>query len=587
MSALFTSVNPGFLLLLTGLIGGLLPVKPLRQGLMILAPVLGIIMLTQAPRDLDLATGQALGLELVLYRVDSLNFLFGLAFLVAAFLHAIYALHNDDRLHDGAAMFYAGTAVSACFAGDLVSLFIFWELTAVASVFLVLRARTRAAYNAGMRYLVVQVLSGVLFLDGIAYVYKKTGSLDLSAFGSLDAPGAKYILLAVAIKAAFPLLHNWVQDAYPKATIVGGVVLSAFTTKLAVLMLARLYPGLDMLIWIGVLMAVFPIFFAILEDDLRRVLAYGLNSQIGFMVCAVGLGDLSTRLGQMALNAAAAHAFVHIIFSSLLFMSIGAVLYRTGTAKASELGGLYRRMPFTALFGLVGAAAIAAVPMFSGYVAISQITSTVAQAGPVMAWLGLVFASAGVWVHSGLKVPYTAFFGRDRGHRVAEAPFNMLLAMGIAAAICILAGLPVVGGFGYGWLYSLLPFPDHAAGFRPYSAGQVIAQLQLLVAGIAAFMLLRRFGLYPGERAGTVLDTDWIYRRLAYGLAIWADAVWEKAGPAILAAFGAVSARAYDRIEAAFSPRGVLSRGPLTGGMAIWTAALLGFALLLAFITVN
>ncbi len=587
MNALLTQLNPGFLLVFAGLVGCFLPIRQVRQAMMILAPVIGIIMLALAPRELDLATASALGHELVLYRVDNLNFVFGLAFLVAALLNAIYALHTDDRLHDGMAMAYAGAAVAASFAGDLMTMFIFWELTAISSVFLILRAGTRAAYNASMRYLVIQILSGVLLLDGIAYVEKSTGSLDIVAFQSLDAPGAMFMLFAIGIKAAFPLMHNWLQDAYPKATVVGAVVLSAFTTKLAILMLARMFPGLETLIWIGAAMAVFPIFFAIIENDLRRVLSYSVNVQIGFMVCAIGVADLSSQAGQLALNAAAAHAFVHIIFHALLFMAVGAVLYRTGTAKVSELGGLYKSMPFTALYCLVGAASISSVPLFAGFVTWSAMMSAVAQEGQLVAWAVLLFASAGVLAHSGIKVPYSAFFGRDSGRRVKEAPFNMLLAMGLAATLCILIGLPFVGGIGYGWLYSLLPYPDVALNYKPYTTGNILTQMQLLVLAILAFMLLKRLALYPCERPGTILDTDWIYRKLGYGFAGWAAAVWQKAGPAMSSVAAGVSGRAYQRIEAAFSPRGVLSRGSLTGGMAIWTAALLGAVLLLAFVSVS
>lgn len=581
MSALLGTVNPGFVLILAGLIGMAVPVRRVRQGLMIAAPILGILMLTQADRAVDLMTANFLALDLVFYRVDSLNFIFGLAFLIAALLNAVYALHTDDRLQDGMAMTFAGAAVAAAFAGDLMTLFIFWEITTISSVFLILRAGTRAAYFASMRYLAIQILSGVLLLDGIAYVHKTTGSLTLDAFASLDDPGALFILLAVGIKAAFPFLHNWLQDCYPKATVVGAVVLSAFTTKLAVLTCARLFPGFEILIWIGAAMTVFPVFFAVIENDLRKVLAYSLNSQVGFMICAIGVGT------PLALNGAAAHAFAHIIYMGLLFMSMGAVLYRTGTVRASELGGLYRSMPFTALFCLIGAASISAFPLFSGFVAKSLTMSAVAYEGYVVAWLMLLFASVGVLQHSGIKIPYFAFFGHDSGKRVKEAPFNMLLAMGLAAAICILIGLPSFAGIGYGWLYSLLPYPDMAGQYEPFTADHVLTQMQLLVLAVLAFILIKRFGLYPTERPGTILDTDWTYRKLGYGFARWAGAVWAKAGPAMSDVAGTVGMRAFRRIEMAFSPHGLTSKGLLTGGMAIWTAALLGLTLLLSFITVR
>lgn len=586
MSFLAT-INPGFILIFAGLVGLFVPLRQIRHALMIIAPVVGILALALADMNLDLATARALGLDLVLYRVDTLNYLFGLAFLIAALLQAIYALHTDDRFQDGMAMTFAGTAISAVFAGDLMTLFIFWELTAISSVFLILKAQTKAAYNAAMRFLGLQILSGVMLLDGMVYVQKKTGTLDLKAFESVADPGANFILVAIAIKAAFPLLHNWMQDSYPKATVVGTVALSAFTSMLAVLVAARLFPGVDMLIWIGALMAVFPIIFAVLVNDLRKVLAYGVNSQVGLMICAVGLADLALPSGQLALNGAVGLAFVHVIFTVLLFMATGAVLHRAGTIRASELGGLYKSMPFTAVFCLVGAASMAAVPFFSGFAAQTLILDSALQSGGLTIWLMLLFASAGVVLHAGLKVPYCAFFSRDKGLRVAEAPFNMLFAMGLAALVTLAVGLPSFAGIGHGWLYDLLPYPGVARSHQPFEMTDILSQLQLLSLGVLAFLLLRRIGLYPLERAGTVLDFDWTYRWAGYGVAKWAGTVWTKAVPAVTRFFGAVGHAGFKRLENAFSPQGQLSRGGLNGDIAIWAAALLGAALLLSFISVN
>ncbi|MEL6324896.1 MAG: proton-conducting transporter membrane subunit, partial [Pseudomonadota bacterium] len=344
---LLASLNPGFVLILAGLIGFFVPVQRVRQGLAIGAPLLGLLLLVSAPQDTVLAQTEILGLTLILYEVTNLNFIFALAFLIAALLNAIYALHQDSALEDSAALVYSGAAIAAALVGDLMSLFIFWELTAVSSVFLILATRTRAAYGAAMRYLGVQILSGVLLLYGATQYFQARGTLEIAAFDTLSEPGALLIFFAVGIKAAFPLLHNWLQDSYPKATVVGAVVLSAFTTKLAVYALARMFPGQEALVWIGAVMTVFPVFFAVIENDLRKVLAYSLNNQVGFMVCAVGVGS------QLAINGAAAHAFAHIIYKGLLFMSMGAVLYRVGTTKATELGGLYKSMPWTTLFCLI------------------------------------------------------------------------------------------------------------------------------------------------------------------------------------------------------------------------------------------
>lgn len=590
MPAFLADLNPGWLLILAGIAAMFVRMRAARQVITIAVPLIAILMLATTQHGVDHLTWNTLGIDMSFYRVDSLNFLFGLAFLIASLLNAIYALHTDNRLQDGMAMAYAGAAVSATFAGDLMTLFIFWEITAVTSVLLILQAGTRAAYFASMRYLGIQVLSGVLLLNGIAYVWQATGSLSLQAFTSLNDPGALLIFIAFGIKAAFPFMHNWLQDSYPKSTVVGAVILSAFTTKLAVYAFARFFPGFDALIWIGAVMTCFPVFFAVIENDLRKVLAYSLNNQVGFMICAIGVGTAGVG-NALALNGATAHAFAHIMYKALLFMSVGAVLYRTGTAKASELGGLYRSMPWTALFCIIGGLSISAFPFFSGFVAKSLTMSAVAAEGVsnpamVVVWLMLLFASAGVLEHSGIKIPYFAFFGHDSGKRVKEAPFNMLLAMGMAAFLCIAVGLPaLLPGLGYQWLYGLLPYPIEAAGYQPFTLEHILTQMQLLVLATFAFILLQRLHLYPAEKPGVILDTDWLYRKAGYGAVRWIDTVWAKLGPAMTAVFRSMMERSYTRMVALFSPRGVLARNGTSSGMTIWTTVILALVLLVSYLT--
>jgi multicomponent Na+:H+ antiporter subunit D len=288
------------------------------------------------------------------------------------------------------------------------------------------------------------------------------------------------------------------QDAYPAATVTGTVVLSAFTTKMAVYALARGFPGNELLIYVGAIMTLFPIFFAEIENDLRRVLSYSLNNQLGFMVVGVGVGT------PLALNGTAAHAFCHILYKALLFMSVGAVLYRTGTSKASELGGLYKTMPRTMVFCVVGAASISAFPLFSGFVAKSLILDAAASEGRLIVWLVLLVASAGVLSHSGIKIPYFTFFAHDSGKRPAEAPVHMQWAMGITAFLCIAIGIFP------GALYALLPYDVE---FHPYTASHVLAQMQLLCFALLAFVWLMKSGLHPPEVRAINLDADWIYRR--------------------------------------------------------------------------
>lgn len=518
------NTNPGFFIIAAALLMPMARDVVTRAILLVGGPGVALVALINAKGlSLNLSTVHVLGLDLVLYRPDSLSFVFGLAFIIAAAIVGVYSLHRRDPLQDTTAMIYAGAAVMAVFVGDLISLFLAWELTAIASVFQVLAARTRESGRAAMRYLVFQIGSGLLVMVGVCLFAATVGKTQFALIapslaglpvGVMDigAPGALFLLAGFGIKAAFPLVHNWMQDAYPKASETGTVVLSIFTTKLAVYALARYFAGLEALVWIGAVMAVFPVFFAVIENDLRKTLVYSLNSQIGFMVCAVGMGT------QLAVNGVAAHAFASVMYQSLLFMGMGAVLFRTGTAKASELGGLHRAMPWTALFTLVGAASISALPLFSGFVAKSmEMSAAHADHRLMIVWLMLLFGSVGAVVHSGLRVPYFTFFGRDSGKRPQEAPFNMLLAMGIAAALCILVGLSP------GWLYQFLPYQEAAIAYLEselWAPVHVIQQFELLVFAALAFMLLLWRKAYPADQAGIVLDAEWLWRRGAQEL--WA-----------------------------------------------------------------
>jgi multicomponent Na+:H+ antiporter subunit D len=490
--------------------GFLLPCVPaaLRGAIGVAAPVLAFAQLLSIGSGYRLDV-DAFGVTLALVRTDPLSLAFGYVFTIAVFLNGLYSWHVRRGIEQPAALVYAGSALAAIFAGDLLSLFIFWELSAVASVLVIWAGGTPRAYRAGMRYLTVQLASGMLLAAGAALRYAETGSLAFDAIG-LASPGGLLLFVAFGIKCAFPLLHNWLQDAYPEASATGTVVLSAFTTKIGIYALARGFPGEELLIYIGATMAVFPIFFAVIENDLRRVLAYSLNNQLGFMVVGIGLG---TELG---LNGAVAHAFADILFKGLLFMSMGAVLLRAGSVKATDLGGLYKSMPLTTIFCIVGAASISAFPLFSGFVTKSMIMTSAAEEGYSVVWLLLLFASAGVFHHAGIKIPFFAFFAHDSGIRCKEAPLHMLIAMTLAAALCIGIGVYPAA------LYAILPLPMN---YEPYTSTHVLAQLQLLVFSALAFSWLMRNGIYPPEIRSVNLDTDWLYRRLGMRFVKKTDAV--------------------------------------------------------------
>jgi multicomponent Na+:H+ antiporter subunit D len=536
-----------------------------RNLWLLAVPAAALVLLCWLPHG-DHGALRVFGMALNPLRLDKLSFVFGVIFHLAALLTAVYAWHLRDTLQQVAALVYAGAAVGALLAGDLVTLFVWWEITAIASVFLIWARRTERTYRVGLRYLAIQVTSGLLLLTGVILFWQSTGAV---AFDRMDlaGPAAWLIFLAFGIKCAFPLLHNWLQDAYPEATVTGTVVLSVYTTKLAVYALARGFPGTEELIWIGAAMALFPVFFAVIENDLRRVLSYSLNSQLGFMVCGVGIGT------ELALNGAVAHAFAGVLYQALLFMAMGAVLFRTGTVRASELGGLYKSMPWTAGFCIIGSLSISAFPLMAGFVTKSMILVAAAEEGRWRVWLALLAAATAAVYHSGIKTPFFSFFARDSGKRCAEAPPGMLIAMGLAAALCLGLGA---------WpqpLYALLP---HAVDFQPYTLTHVVTQLQLLLFAAAAFAFLYRRGGCPPEVRGLNLDSDWLYRRLLPAAARGALAMLTHLRDGLLAPALALLRAAGGRALAPVEPAGWLASPWSTSTMVGWVTVLLALYLAIA-----
>ena len=542
----------------------------LRNVIMVAIPIVSALHLWMVPEGVHLQFA-FLDYQLIPYRADKLSLMFGYVFHIAAFIAIIYSLHVRDTMQQVAAMMYAGSGLGAVFAGDLLTLFVFWELLAFTSVFLIWARRTPRAYVAGMRYLVIQVLSGVILLAGALFYAAENGSLEFGYIG-LDGIAGWLIFIAFGIKCAFPMAHNWLTDAYPEATVTGTVFLSAFTTKVAVYALARGYPGTELLVYIGAAMTCFPIFFAVIENDLRRVLAYSLINQVGFMVVGIGIGTA------LAINGAVSHAFNDVIFKGLLFMTMGAVLHMTGRINGSDLGGLYKTMPKTTVLCIVGAASISAFPLFSGFVSKSMVMSAALEEGFDWIWLMLLFASAGVFHHAGIKIPYFAFFAHDSGIRASDPPNNMLLAMLIAAVLCIAIGVYPAA------LYSLLPYDT---GYNPYDATHVLAQTQLLFFSALAFVWLNLGGLYPPELRSTNLDFDWIYRRLfPVALQKIFSVIWQAdhaLRQAFLARFNLSLAFISRRHEEGVS--GLLSRTYPVGSMVMWVSVILAAYLFLSFIT--
>jgi multicomponent Na+:H+ antiporter subunit D len=487
-------VHPGLVLIVGAWLLPLLP-RTARRVAMVLLPAIALVdCILMAPGTYGEV--RFLGVDLVFGRVDRLSLLFSYVFSLLAILGMVYALHVDDAAQHVAALTYAGAALGVTFAGDFLSLFLFWELMAVSATLLVWLRREPHAIAAGFRYALVHVFGGLCLLGGIVLHWSQTGSLtfaDMSPFAG--SPAFALILAAFLLNAAVPPLGAWLPDAYPEATATGAVFLTAFTTKSAVYALIRGYAGTEILVWWGAGMAVYGVVYAVLENDARRLLAYHIISQVGYMVCGVGIGTA------LALNGAAAHAFSHILYKALLFMGAGAVFQVTGLRRLSDMGGLHQTMPRTLALYMVGAFAISAVPLFSGFVSKAMVVSAAGESHRAAIFLLLTLASSGTFLHTGLKLPYYMFFGKDRAIRAHEPPSNMLVAMGAAAAACVLIGvIPSV-------LYSYLPYPTD---YAPYTLRHVTATLGLLgFTALGFFLLLKHLDPEPIIS----LDTDWFYRK--------------------------------------------------------------------------
>jgi len=553
---------PGLIMVFGALLIPLLGQRP-RLVVLLGLPVLTLGAVWGLPADASL---QLAFLDYTLEPVRSTaeGRLFATVFAIMAFAGGLYAHRQATTTELTAAFVYAGSAIGVTFAGDLLTLFVFWEVMALGSTLVVWSGGTQSAYRAGLRYLLIHLLGGVVLMVGIVAHAVDTGSLEFTAMQP-ESLGTWLILIGFLVNAGAPPLSAWIADAYPEASPSGTVFLSAFTTKTAVFALLVGFPGADILVPIGLYMVFYGIIYALLENDMRRILAYSIVNQVGFMVTAIGIGT------SIALNGAAAHAFAHIIYKALLLMSAGSVLLMTGKRKCTDLGGLFQSMPITAINGIIGAMAISAFPFTSGFVTKSLETQAAANEGMLLVWLLLLAASGGVFLHAGIKFPWFVFFQKDSGLRPPEPPVNLRLAMWIFSFLCLAIGIYPQP------LYAILPYP---VDYQPYTVGHLVTQFQvLLFAGFAFFVMLKLM-----RRTLTIsLDFDWFYRRVG-------PAVYRKVAEWVGAFDWAIRAQGQTLLSWALrgltrhhGSYGSLARTWPTGSMVLWAVAMLGLSLALYY----
>lgn len=492
-------VPPSFIFVVAAI-----PIPFLRDKIqriyVLVIPLIGIFNLFLMQEGLHWSV-DFLDQTLVLARVDKLSFLFALVFMILHFVGMLFANHIKEHWEHSTAFLYAGGTLGVVFAGDFLSLYFAWEFMAGASMCIIWNRMNKPSWRAGYRFILVHFTGGLFLLAGFIIHYRDTGSLE---FGHMGDGGLafNFVLIAFLVNAAVPPLSAWLSDSYPESTVTGTVFLSGFTTKSAVYVLARGYGGTEILVWMGVAMTLYGVIFAALENDIRRLLAYHVISQVGYMVAGVGIGT------ELAINGVCAHAFSHIIYKSLLFMGAGTVLHMAGTSKMTGLGGIYKYMKPTFILYMIGGLSISAFPLFNGFISKSMTVTAAAEDHRFTIWILLTLASCGTFLSIGLKLPYFTFLGKDSGLRPKAPPVNMIMAMGIAALLCIVFGIyPKL-------LYDLLPYN---VDYKPYTVSHVVSSLQMLLfTGLAFFFLIKK----AGSKSTISIDTDWFYRKASEGF-LW------------------------------------------------------------------
>jgi multicomponent Na+:H+ antiporter subunit D len=502
-----------------------------RRLVSLAAPLAALGMLLALPMGAT-AGFEALGHEFELLRLDGLARVYALAFIIYAFFAGIYAWEDSGAGPKVASLGLAGAGIGVTLAGDLLTLFFFWEWLTVSSLFLIWFGNTPGSWAAGFRYLVFHLAGAVVMLMGIL-LQMADGN---TTFGAMDTTqlSAWLILVGMVTNAAVPPLHAWLSDAYPRASIYGTVFLAAFTTKSAVYALTRGFAGLELLVWAGTIMSLFAVTYAIMENNIRRLLSYHIISQVGFMVTGVGLGTA------LSLNGASAHAFSHIFYKGLLMMSAGAVIYATGREKLTDLGQLHRPLRWTLVLMMVGAFSISGMPLLNGFVSKSMTISAAAYQDRAPIELLLLVVSMGTFLSVALKMPWFTFFSTDQGARVIRpVPPSMYIGMGLSALLCVVTGI-LPGPT----LYALLPFD---ATYQPFTAHHFVEMLQLLAGTALGFWLLR---VKLGGAPTVTMDTDLLYRRPIQWAVDGAGAAFEAGGRHAKAATGGVITGSWQAMRA-------------------------------------
>ncbi|WP_335999486.1 Na(+)/H(+) antiporter subunit D [Halorientalis halophila] len=446
------------------------------------------------------------GFDAVLFNVDVFSRLMGLIFGFIGAAAVAYSWASDaDAVQTAFALSYVGTSLGAVFGGDWLTLIFFWELMAVTSTLLVWYYGGEAV-RAAFRYALLHGIGGTLLLGAVIWHFAEVGSFLFSAAeGGMAGPVAPVLAaLGMGVNVGFVGLHAWLPDTYPRPHVAASVFLCVFTTKTGVYGLFRAFPEGELAVaYMGGAMAVFGASMALLQNDMRRLLSYHIQSQVGYMVAGVGIA------GHLATAGAFGHVFNHILYKSLLFMTVGVVIYRTGQESLKKVGGLGRQMPITAITFFVAALSIAGFPGFNGFVSKGMVIVAAHYKHYDLLWYLLLAGGVGTFL-SFIKLGYYAFIHGEYEGTVKDASLGQSVPMVAVAGLCILFGLYPPA------LYEILPGITEVHGldavlggteFHPFSFSHLIEGVALAAAGVIGFVLLKT----PLSRVGKIPDVDRLY----------------------------------------------------------------------------
>lgn len=582
---------PSLIMILGGIMLAVLPFQ-LRKGVMLCLPVLALYAVWQLDSG-DTLNFQFMAYQLTPVKVHPFSHIFATAFVLAAWGGSFFFINKNAPVEVATAFTYAGAALGVVFAGDLLSFFIFWELMAVASTTLIWLGGTPQARLAGLRYVYMHILSGILLLVGIAAQVYITGTTAMPTF-TLHMPdtiwtsslfldsevytdflsnlyvqsiGIWCILAGVLINVATPPFSAWLPDAYPEASPEGSIFLSAFTTKTSIFVLLSYFSGTEFFIWIGLFMAGYGVVMACLEKSIRRLLSYAIINQLGFMLVAIGVGT------PLAEQGAAVQAFAHILYKTLLFMTAAAVIYGTGKFYLGDLGGVAKTQKVTTICAIIGVLSMG-LPWTAGYVAKSMIASAVEYQQLHVVWFLLMAASGAVFFLAGGRYLWFTFFNHAHAETVENAPMNMRIAMMVFAFLCLFVGI-----LPQQTVFALLP---ETTSYDAYTLSHIIHQCEMLLwGGVGLFICLPFMRIHNT----ITLDFDWFYRRLFSGFANLLEKVVFGVYTAIITALQHVVQTVLERIAHLTGPGGPFAETKTVANATLIMAALLAGYLLLYYYT--